>query len=48
MVTSNSTSLVIKNLHSLGFGGCGLVNLGSKLNCNKFIVDKSKEAYNFI
>ncbi|MCI1958005.1 MAG: DUF1643 domain-containing protein [Clostridia bacterium] len=46
IVTDLTTSLVIKNLHSLGFGGCDLVNPGSKLNYNKLLVDKSEEAYN--
>ncbi|WMI80554.1 DUF1643 domain-containing protein [Anaerotignum sp. MB30-C6] len=46
IVTDLTTSLVIKNLHARGYGGCDLVNLGSKLNYNKLIVDKSEEAYN--
>ena len=46
IITDLTTSLVIKNLHLLGYGGCDLVNLGSKLNYNKLIVDKTEEAYN--
>ncbi|HCT65512.1 MAG TPA: hypothetical protein DIC60_09670 [Lachnospiraceae bacterium] len=46
IVTDLTTSLVIKNLHSLGYGGCDLVNLGSKLYYNKLIVDKAEEDYN--
>lgn len=46
IVTDLTTSLVIKNLYQLGYGGCDLVNLGSKLNYNKLIVDKDEEAYN--
>jgi hypothetical protein len=46
IVTDLTTSLVIKNLHSLGYGGCDLVNLGSKLYYNKLIVDKTEEDYN--
>ncbi|WP_304509560.1 DUF1643 domain-containing protein [Anaerotignum sp.] len=38
IVTDLTTSLVIKNLHSLGYGGCDLVNLGSKFHYNKLIV----------
>jgi len=46
IVTDLTTSLAIKNLHSLGYGGCDLVNLGSKLHYNKLIVDKTEEDYN--
>ncbi|KXL52890.1 hypothetical protein CLNEO_19140 [Anaerotignum neopropionicum] len=46
IVTDLTTSLVIKNLHALGYGGCDLVNLGSKLHFNKLIVDKTEEDYN--
>lgn len=40
--TDLTTSLVIKNLHALGYGGCDLVNLGSTLHYKNLLWIKRK------
>lgn len=46
IISDLTTSLVIKNLYKLDFGGCDIVNLGSRLDYNKLIVDDKDESYN--
>lgn len=46
IVMDLTTSLVIKNLYHLGYGGCDILNLGSKLDYVKKVVDEKEENYN--